>query len=226
MEIQSLNVNTRKGRGKEGAAKTRATGKLPAILYGGDQEPVCLDIDLRQFEVLVHRGRGGEHAIVRLDVVDAPDLSSPALLKEVQRHPLRGQATHADFMRISLDKRITTMVSIRVEGHAVGVVEGGVIDQQMRQVEVECLALDVPDEFVVDVTNLHIGEGIHLGQIQAPSNVTILTDLERPVVAIHAPRAVREEVEAAVEVVEGEAAQPEVIGEKKEKEKEKDKDKK
>ena len=214
MEIHALKVNTRKASGKTGAVKVRATGQVPAVLYGGSQDPVSLELNLREFETLLHRGHGGSHAIVQLEVQGSPELNSPALLKDVQRHPLRGQVIHADFMRISLDKRITTMVAIRVEGHAVGIVEGGSLDQQMREVEVECLALDVPEEIVIDVTNLHMGHTIHLSEVTPPVNVTFITDLDRPVVAVHAPRVAKETAEGA----EGESTQPEVIGEKKDKE--------
>jgi large subunit ribosomal protein L25 len=120
-------------------------------------------------------------------------------------------------------------VPIRLVGQPVGVVDGGVMDYQTREVEVECLALEAPDHLDVDVSGLHIGQGIHVGQLQAPANVTIVSDPERPVVAVHAPRAVKEEVpaEAPPEGAEAaEAAGPEVITEKKPKEEEKEPEKK
>jgi len=218
MEIQALTVKTRQAAGKGGATKVRSLGNVPAVLYGGGQEPVCLDVNLREFEGLVQHSRSGDHAIVRLEVADSPGVSTPALLKDVQRHPLRGQAIHVDFLRISLDERISTLVPIRLDGHAQGIVEGGVLDQQMREVEVECRALDVPDEIIVDISNLGMGESIHLSQVAAPANVTFVTDLERPVAAIHAPRTDRETTAEAEEEEEETSTQPEVIGEKKEKE--------
>ena len=229
MELQTLKASTRQPRGKGAVRKIRATGALPGVLYGGEGGSVPLALDLHQFELLVH-GRGGEHAIVRIEVQDKPELSTPALVKAVYRHPTKETILHADLFRISLDKRITTLVPIRLVGQPVGVVDGGVIDYQTREVEVECLALEVPEHIEVDVSGLHIGQSIHVGQLQAPENVTIMSDPERPVVAVHAPRAVKEEVPAEAAVVEGaeaaEAAGPEVITEKKPKEEEKEPEKK
>ena len=227
MELQSLKASTRMAGGKGVARQARAQGALPAVLYGGDQGPVSLKLDLHQFDLLVH-GRGGEHAIVQIEVQDEPAFSTPALLKAIQRHPARGNILHADFLRIRLDERIATIVQIRAVGQPIGVIEGGVLDQQLREVEVECLALEVPDEIVVDISGLHIGDSIHAGQLTPPENVTILTDPERPVVAVHAPRVVKEEApeEAVVEGEGAEAAGPEVITEKKGKEKEDEKEKK
>ena len=223
MEIHSLKAATRETGGKKSARNVRAAGALPGVLYGGGQEPVSLVINCREFEVAVHRSRGGEHAILRLEVEDKPELSSPVLLKAVQHHPVRGNFLHADFLRIRMDERIVTVVPVRLEGLAPGVGEGGVLDHQMREVEVECLALDVPEEVVVDVSGLHIGDSVHLDAVKFPENVTVLTETDRPVVTVHAPRVVKEVVpEEAVE--EEAAAEPEVIGERKEKEKEKEKE--
>jgi len=223
MEIHSLKAATRATGGKKSARNVRAAGALPGVLYGGGQEPVSLVINRREFETAVHHSRGGEHAILRLEVEDKPELSSPVLLKAVQHHPLRGNFLHADFLRIRMDERIVTVVPVRLEGQAPGIGEGGVLDHQMREVEVECLALDVPEEVVVDVSGLHIGDSVHLDKVKFPENVTVLTESDRPVVTVHAPRVVKEVVpeEAAVEEA---AAEPEVIGEHKEKEKEKEKE--
>jgi large subunit ribosomal protein L25 len=225
MDIQSLNVTVRDEAGKCASKKVRVEGNVPCVLYGGDQEPLGVIVNRKQFETMILHSRSGEHAILKLEVEGNPDLSTPALVKAVQHHPLRGQIVHADFLRIRLDERIETLVQVRIVGQAVGVVEGGVIDQQMREIEVECLALEVPDEIVVDVTNLHVGDAIHVSDLPVPENVTVLTDADRPVVAVHAPRVVKE-VAAGEEAEEGEAGtEPEVISEKKDKEKDKDKGK-
>lgn len=222
MELQSLNVTTRNTRGKGPAGQIRAKGVVPAVLYGGDGDSVCLTVDARRFEQLLHRGHGGEHAIVQLEIEDQPALSTPALIKDVQHHPIRGQVLHADFMRIRLDVAIQTVVPVRLVGQAPGITEGGVLDFQLRSIEVECLALDVPDEFVVDVSGLHINESVHVAQVQIPERVTVLTDPDRPVAAVLAPRTVKEEGAEGAEGAEGESKEPEVITEKKEKAEEKD----
>jgi large subunit ribosomal protein L25 len=224
MEIQSLKAATRETAGKKSARDARNAGALPGVLYGGGQTPVSLVVNRREFEVAVHRSRGGEHAILRLEMEDKPELSTPVLIKAVQHHPLRGDFVHADFLRIRMDERIVTIVQVRLQGQAPGLGEGGILDHQMREVEVECLALDVPEEVVVDVSGLHIGDSVRLDAVKFPENVTVLTETDRPVVTIHAPRVVKEEV-VAEEGAGGEAAaEPEVITERKEKEKEKEKE--
>lgn len=210
MELQTLKVGKREGTGSGPAGRMRRAGSFPGILYGGGQDPVGLQLDLREFSRLVH-GRGGEHAIVQLEVADYPSLGGPAMLKQVQHHPVRGQVIHADFQRIRLDERITTLVPVVLVGRSPGVAEGGVLDQMLREIEVECRALEVPAELSVDVSALGMGDSIRVAAVTAPENVTIVTDPDRTVVAIHAPRAVVEAEAAA----EGETAEPEVIGQKK-----------
>ena len=224
MEIHSLKAATRETGGKKSARSFRAAGSLPGVLYGGGEEPVSVLVNRREFESAVHHSRGGEHAILRLEIQDKPELSSPVLLKAVQHHPLRGDFLHADFLRIRMDERIVTVVPVRLEGQAVGIGEGGILDHQMREVEVECLALDVPEEVVVNVSGLHIGDSIHLDLVKFPDNVTVLTEADRPVVTVHAPRVVKEVVpeEGAAEEA---TAEPEVIGERKEKEEDKEEEK-
>jgi large subunit ribosomal protein L25 len=197
MELQTLKAATRAERGTGPAGRERKAGNVPSVLYGGGADAVSLKLDAREFGRLVQSG--GEHAIVQLNVEDRPDLSSPAMLKAVHHHPVRGEIMHADFQRIRLDERITTLVAIEITGHCKGIVDGGVIDFQLRELEVECLALEVPEKFEVDITDLGIGDSIHVGDIQAPPNVTIVSEPVRSIVAVHAPRVVKSAEEEAAE---------------------------
>lgn len=213
MELQTLKATTRQAAGKSGARGVRVSGAIPCILYGGEAGSVSLQVNARQFEQLIHHNRSGEHAIVQLEVEDNAGLNTPALLKAVQHHPIRGQAVHADFLRIRLDEKITTVVPVKLVGHAPGITEGGVVDHQCRELEVECLALDLPDAISIDVSSLHMGQSIHVADVKVLDRITVLTESDRVVVAIHAPRAAKE----AVEGEEG-AAEPEVITERKKEE--------
>ena len=135
------------------------------------------------------------------------------MLKAVQHHPIRGEVLHADFMRIRLDERIQTVVPLVLAGQAKGLVEGGILDHQLRELEIECLALEVPEQITVDVSDLGIGDVIHVADVHVPATVTLLTGTDRAVVAVLAPRvveeaAVSEEVEAA-EGEEGKGAEGE-----------------
>jgi len=208
MELRTLKAETRRDAGKGAARRTRRNNELPIAVYGPGGDALSLKVELPAFLQLVH-GQAGEHAVVQLDIQDNPALNCPALLKKVQHHPVRGDILHADFLRIRLDQRITTSVAIRLVGQAQGVVEGGVLDHQLREVEVECLALEIPSEITADVSALDLGDSLHVADLAAPEHVTIVTDPDRTVVAVHVPRLVRaaEEVEEVAEVAEGEEAE-------------------
>ena len=194
MELQELQVTTRPGKGTGPARRVRVKGDVPGIVYGGEGEPVQLQTNARAFHKLLHAA-AGEHAIVQLKFSDDPSFDSPAILKEIQHHPLRGHVVHADFMRIRLDEKITTSVQVKLVGNPVGVVNGGVLDVQLREVEVECLALEVPDSIELDIGALDIGDSLHVNALVPPAGVEIVTEAERTVAAVQAPRVVKETTE-------------------------------
>jgi len=187
MEIKTIKVTTRTDTGKGPARRKRTVGDIPAVVYGEGSEAVSLVINAKAFHALVH-GEQGEHAIVHLDVEDRPELSGPSMVKAVQHHPIKEHVMHADFLRIKLDQPIRTLVPINLVGHCIGLVEGGVPDQQLRELELECLPLDTPDHYDVDITDLPIGGRLHVSDLIAPENTTIVTEGDRTIIAIHAPR--------------------------------------
>ncbi len=203
MELQTLNVRTRSASGKGAAHQTRCGESVPTVLYGGGQDSVSLAVNKKELLKVLH-GRGGEHAVLQLAVVDKPELSGPAMIKEVQHHPLKGQVLHADFQRIRLDERITTLVQVVLVGQSPGVVAGGVLDQQLRELEVECLALEVPEKIEVDVSQLNLGDSIHVSAVQTARGVAIITDPDRTVAAVHVPRSLTSGEETAAKEGEGE----------------------
>lgn len=205
MQVHTLAGNTRQPRGKGGARQARREGNVPAVLYGHDLPPVQLSINAREFVRLIHAAHG-EHAIVQLEFADKPDLNGPALLKDVQHDPVKGQAIHADFLRISLDEKVRTTVQVVLVGRSKGMQDGGLLDHQLREIEVECRALEIPSELTLNVTELGIGDSFHVGDISAPEGVEILTPADRAVVAIHAPRVVKSDAELAAEAAAAEAA--------------------
>ena len=210
MELHLLKVTTRAESGKGGARQTRRNGQVPGVLYGLSAEPVRLKVDAREFDHLLY-GSQGEHALVQLEFEDQPDLSGPAMVKEVQHHPIRDHVTHTDFLRIDLSKKIHTFVPIRFEGNARGVIEGGVIDYQTREVEIACLPMEAPEVIVADIEVLEIGDSLHVRDLVMPENVELLTSGDRAVAAVHAPRVVLE-AEPEVEEALAEAEEGEVEG--------------
>ena len=217
MELHTQSVKKREGSGKGPSYRTRAGGDVPGIVYGGGGAPLSIAMELRAFELLLH-SRGGAHAVVKLEVEGAPELNTPALLKLVQRHPVNESVLHADFQRIDLDKRMHTSVPVVCTGHSKGIVAGGILEQQLREVDIECLALEVPLEIVVDITDLDVGDSVHVADLKVPAGVTVLTEADRAVAAIHLPRVAKAEAEGGEgEAAAGAADVPE-IAKKKEKE--------
>lgn len=206
MKMIPLNAHRRPKSGTGPSRRDRRAGQVPAVLYGPGAEPVHVTMNERDFLAAIH-GAQGEHAIVDLTVVDQPDLGGPTMLKEVQKHPVRGHIVHADLMRIDLSRKITTLVPTKLEGRAAGIVEGGIVEHSAREVEVSCLPTAIPDFLSVDITELHIGHSLPISALVVPEGVEVLTNPERVLVTILVPRvAVVETPAAAAAGAEGAAA--------------------
>lgn len=190
MELETLQVKKRDNAGKGVARKVRALGHIPAVLYGGKGGQVSLSLQLHNFERMLHR-HTGSHAIINLEIEGAPEMNTPAMIKSIQRHPVRSQIVHADFLRISLDERIHVSVPLRLKGQCKGVVAGGMLDQQLHDVELECLALQAPEFVAVDVTNVNVGESVHVSDLPLPEGVVARTPADRTIVTVHLPRAAK-----------------------------------
>lgn len=190
MDIETFTIATRVPRGKGGARQQRREGQIPGTLYGGGKDPVNVTMPARAFTQLLH-GKLGEHAVLKLEVSDMPEANTPALIKGVQHHPVKGNVIHADFQRIRLDQPIKTVVALHLVGRAKGIIEGGILDHQIRDIEVECLPTALPDYIEVDVTHLDIGQSIHVSEIAAPEGVTITTPDHYSVAAVLASRLTR-----------------------------------
>jgi large subunit ribosomal protein L25 len=198
MELKSLKANTRKVGTKGAAHSVRRAGEVPGVLYGQGGEAVSLSVGGRELDRVLHGG-GGAHAILQIEFGDAPSNNSPAIVRAIQRHPLKGSVLHADFMRIRLDELIQTSVKIVLAGQPKGVLEGGVIEHQLRELEVECLALEVPDNITIDVSAMVVGDVLHVSEVVPPAGVTILTDGDQPIASLSLARAATEASEATAE---------------------------
>jgi large subunit ribosomal protein L25 len=177
-------------------------GKIPGILYGPKTQPVPLELDKKDFSARVAM-LGGSH-LVRLKS-PAPVLADKvALVKEMQFHPISSDVIHTDLYEVDLAAKITVQVPLRFIGRAVGVTHGGILQPIVREVEVECLPLDIPSAFNVDVSALDIGDSIHVEEIQTPEGVSLVFDSNFAVVTVATPTV--EEAPAAAAPVEGEAA--------------------
>ena len=199
--MSTIAVEVRDDTGKGVARKLRAAGRIPAVLYGQDHEPVSLSLEPRTLDKLLHSE--GLNALFDLDGSESVK-GRTVLVKAVQRHPVRGDLMHADFFEIDARKTITVSVGIHLEGTPVGVsLDGGVLDHALREVELDCLPRAIPESLVLDVSQMGLGESLHVSDIPLPDGVEMRTHDELSVVSVVAPR-VEEE---APEVAEGEEGQ-------------------
>lgn len=209
MKTIELTVEKRSTRGKNEARRSRAKGKIPAVVYGAGKPTVEVAVDRKALSDVFREG-AGENAIFLLKL-EGTDQSRHAMIKELQRDPLSRKTQHIDFMRVLMDAKIRVKVGIEVVGSAVGVrTEGGILDIVTREVEIECLPGNIPEHIPVDVTQLAIGDLIRLADIRPVEGVTIVDDAHKVLVHVTHPTA-----EKAPEVVAAEAAaepaEPEVL---------------
>jgi large subunit ribosomal protein L25 len=215
MKSVALNAFPRALGRRAGAKKLRATGRIPAVIYGRQAQPQNLEVIAKEMENLIHHSIS-ENLLVDLAVKDDTRPKRLALVQEVQHHPLSGAVLHVDFHEVAEDEKVTIMIPVETLGEAVGVkTGGGVLEHVLFKIRVRGLPKDLPEVITADVSHLNIGQAIHLGEIKAPENVEILGDKHIPVIAVAAPRTEEEE---AAEAAEAAAAPGEVemIKEKKE----------
>lgn len=187
MEIPVIKAQLRIKEGKSSTNKVRKEGGIPSVLYGMKEPSMPLKVDAKTFVKMLSRLEG-KHPIVKLEIEGDAHLDSPAIIKEMQRDPVSNSIIHVDFLKIRLDQKIHTSVPVILVGQSEGVKMGGVLDHQLRELEIECLALQVPAHIEVDVTNLTLGHSMHVSDITPIEGVKILTDPHRVVVSIHVPR--------------------------------------
>jgi len=195
--------------------RLRAAGRVPAVIYGRGRQPQNLELKSKALTDLLHHSVA-ENILLDLKVEGDAQPSRLALLQQVQHHPLTGKILHADLHEIAEDERVVVSVPVETTGEAVGVkTSGGVLEHVLFRLKVRGLPKDLPEELVLDVSHLDVGQAIHIGDVTPPPGVEILGDKSISVVAVAVPVTEAEEVaaEAAAEAALGE---PEVIKEKKE----------
>jgi large subunit ribosomal protein L25 len=202
-----LDVATRSDHGSRAVRRLRRSGRVPGVIYGGEGEPVAFETDARTLRnTLAHA-----HAVIELSL-DGGN-ATPVMVKDVQRHPVRGDIMHADLLRVRMDRPIQTTVTLEITGaeEAPGVSEGGVLSQETRELNIEALPGDIPDSVIVDVSGMQMNETMGLDAVKAPQGVTLLDDPETTVIATVTPptaEPVETEIETETGLVgEGEAAE-------------------
>jgi large subunit ribosomal protein L25 len=198
-----LDVSTREALGSRATRRLRRAGRVPGILYGGGGDPLSFEVDARELRLAL----AGAGAVLDLSVDGGKP--TPVVLKEAQRHPVRGETVHVDLLRVRLDKAIHAVVVLELAGaeDAPGIKEGGVLEQITRELNVEALPTAIPEAIVHDIGDMQIGETLTLAAVAPPEGVALLDDLEETVLATLSPPRLQTEASTEIE------AETELVGE-------------
>ena len=216
MATVSFNATARDTVGKGAARTLRGKGQVPAVIYGHGRDPQALSLNARDLDKMLGHIQA-ESTVIEVTVGGQ---TAKTLIREIQRHPIKRQILHVDFQALVAGEKVTVSIPIVLTGVPEGVrLEGGVLDQTLREIEIEVDPANIPDRVEYDVTNMVIGDSVHISDLKVPEGVEVINGPETSVAVVAAPRAVIEETAVVAEPVEGEAgavAEPEVIGRGKE----------
>jgi large subunit ribosomal protein L25 len=207
MAEYELKAEKRDVAGKGAARKIRATGRVPAVLYGPQLDAMRLTVDERQLWHALHTD-AGTNVLINLAVDGDTYLTMP---REIQRDIVRGTLLHVDFLRIRRDVAIQVDVPIHLTGESVGVTEGGVVEHHLWELRIECLPANVPESIDADISRLSIGDSLHVSDLRIPQHLTVLTPEDETIVSVVPPPVLEIPEEAAPEeeVPEGEVPEGE-----------------
>ena len=204
MSTSKLVAQPRPAKGSAAARRLRAEGHIPGVLYGQGMAPISVAVERRDLRLALS-GAAGSNTVLSLEVEGT---LYPAVVKEMQRHPIRRTVSHIDFLAVNMNEEITVHVPLHIEGEAKAVVaEGGLVDPSVDTIEVSCTPANIPDSFVIDVSEMQPHDVIRLSDVPMPKGVTALGDPDMPVVTVLITAAATAEADAA-EVAEGDAAAP------------------
>ncbi len=203
--------------GQDKARQLRRNGFIPAVLYGRGIDTIHLLLDKKEFHKTLSR-ISGENILIDLKVEEDKSSkkeasSKPVIIKEIQQDPLTNQILHVDFHLVRLTEKMKIKVPLSIKGEAPGVKAGGILDYSVREIEIECLPRDIPEKIEVNISNLKIGDVIHLKDLILPPKVAAVGDNEAPVLSIVPPK-----VEEAAPPPEEAVTEPEVISKREKKE--------
>jgi large subunit ribosomal protein L25 len=203
-----LAVETRQITGKGHARKLRAAGRIPAVCYSSTMEATPLQVDPTELDRLLRKSAAGMNTLI--DLQGGGLDGKVVLVKDLQRDPVRGELLHADLFAIDSTQRIEVQIPVHHIGVPVGVrLGGGILDFPMREIEVSCLPRSIPEEFTVDVTELELGESVHVRDVALPEGVELISDKDLTLISVVAPAKPEEEgtpTEAGAEGIEAVAA--------------------
>jgi len=199
MERVTLKARVRHGLGKGAARSLRRGGFVPGVVYGRGRQPQAVAVEARALDAALHT-HAGRNVLIDLDVVDGGDGGrepTTVVVKDTQRDIFRRQLMHVDFHAISLTDTIEMSVPVVLKGISKGVSEGGILEHHLREVRVECLPTQIPDEIILDVTELQVGRSLHASDLTIPQGVKLLSSPDEVVVTCLTPRVHEEAAPAA-----------------------------
>lgn len=212
MEQLELQATLRKTVGNSPARSLRRSGQIPAVLYGRKTDPILLSVSVKSLENVLKQGNVFQ-IILNLVIQNGKKITKPTMIKELQTHPVTGNFIHIDFYEIDMKRQIKVMVPVVTRGQSVGVENGGMLNIVRRELELLCLPGDIPDAVEIDITELDIGDSIHIEDIPLGENIEIAVDVNFTVVTVLSPKVEEEAVEEeeaeleGAEAEEGEAAE-------------------
>ncbi|MFP3869389.1 MAG: 50S ribosomal protein L25/general stress protein Ctc [Syntrophobacteria bacterium] len=197
MAVSALKAQLREKTGKGVARSLRRQGFIPAVFYGPGVEPVPLAFSSKDLDRLFGGG-SGEYLLIDLNIENGESTQKHrAMIKEVQTDPVKQNILHIDLYGISMDKKITVEVPITLTGVSLGVTEGGILQQVRRTIEISCLPGRIPEALKVDMSNLGIGESVHVSDLDVPTGIELLAE-EHLTIASVVPPARAEEIEPEI----------------------------
>ncbi len=215
MELIELKTNIRTSVGNSQARALRRKEQIPAVLYGHGKKTVLLSVPLSELEQALKKSKNGQ-ALLNVVVQNGETYTKSAIIKELQTHPVKRNILHVDFFEIDMNRKIKIKVPVITKGKSKGVELGGILQIIRRDLEVLCLPLEIPKSFEIDITDLDIGDSVHVKSIPLKDNIEIPSDVDftvltiaSPTAAEAAPEEVEEEAEAEEAAAEEEVSEPE-----------------
>lgn len=205
METVEIQIETREVSSKRSVGRLRRDGKMPGIFYGPKGGPVPLVVDKKQFLTQVADLEGSH--LIRMKSASPLLADKVALVKEMQFHPVTGEILHADFYEVDLGKKVRVKVPLHFVGKAEGVVRGGILQPIVREVEVECLPMEIPEYLNVEVSALDIGDSLHIKDLPVPEGVAVIYEDNFTLVTVVPPSVEEAPAPAEAPVVAAEGAE-------------------
>jgi large subunit ribosomal protein L25 len=210
MEVIDLQGEIREKIGGCSAGRLRKEGIVPGVVYGQMKAPIHIQVARAALEQALHTS-AGENVVLNLKLGNKQTGDVTVIMKDVQHHIVNDRIEHIDFQEISLTEKIKVYVHLHTKGESPGIQQGGILDLVHHEIELECLPTAIPEKITVDISNLSIGDALHIKDITFPEGVECFDDPEEVIVVVHPPEAEKEETEGEALESEDQASEPEVI---------------